>query len=385
MKLASTDLDQDPQFMVEGCDYYENFKKIIRSAVKSVQLQTYIFENDDFGMGVWEALVDAANRGVRVEVVVDAVGSSQLSSTLDQEASRVGIDFKRFNHSGIFGGTIFLRRLHHKILVADERIAVVGGINVIDTMSKELRDQHFDFAVQVSGPVVETLASYCKAFHSRVSGRLGVVGFIRARRNLDRSTGEVRFLVNDWIWGKNQIAAQYSKQVDCAQTRILILNSYFFPEKKFLKKLVSAAKRGVKVQIVLSSYSDWPVYVYAVQYLYVFLIRNGIEVFEWKRSILHAKIAVIDDAWVTVGSFNLNFTSFRQNLELNASIYSEEFSRRVEYRLKQEFEGNLQQVDLTDIKLRSSFVHQVARLFFYTIFSILGGLSQIFLRQNRDV
>lgn len=160
-----------------------------------------------------------------------------------------------------------------------------------------------------------------------------------------------------------------------AQHQITIINSYFFPRKKFMKQLTDAVDRGVRVRLILPKYSDWPSYILASEYLYSFFLERGVEIYQWKKSILHGKLATVDHEWSTIGSFNLNYTSYQQNLELNVDIYSNEFTTFLNCEIDKLIIEGCQRVEINDFKEVCSFKTRIARLFFYLILSLIANFS----------
>lgn len=341
-------------------------------------LQTYIFELDAFGRAVHSALIAAAARGVKVYVLVDSIGSLLFSEAAEQELREAGVYFCRFNKIRFKWLGMWGRRLHHKILIRDGHDAMVGGINVVsDSYGMANIRPQLDFAVFLQGPTVKLLAEYCeKIFAKSYSKKIifsGAPVAIPFAENC--SPVQLRISVNDWMQGRWQITSHYSKMVHEARHSITIVNSYFFPRMKFMQQLVGAAKRGVKVRLLLPKYSDWPQWVLASQYLYYYFLKNGVEVYQWKGSILHGKLATVDGRSTTIGSFNLNYTSYQQNLEMNVDIFAEEFTQDIDRKIASYIAESSEQIHYEEFAMRASLKHRFLRYFYYLLLSVVESFS----------
>src|SRR3989344_9397324 len=158
------------KFVLEGAVYYEHYLNLIQNSKKSIHLQTYIFENDKFGKAVQVELKSAAKRGVQVYLLIDSVGSMNFSEAAEKELIEAGIYFSRFNKVQFKWLGQWGRRLHHKVLLVDNSMALIGGINVISTSYNEASVPHqLDFAVYVEGAVTAGLTQYCQMIYSRAS------------------------------------------------------------------------------------------------------------------------------------------------------------------------------------------------------------------------
>ncbi|MBC7742524.1 MAG: hypothetical protein H7061_10015 [Bdellovibrionaceae bacterium] len=365
------------EFFLECPGYYEKYLQLIDSAQKTLHLQTYIFEPDGFGNEVQAALIRAAQRGVAVFLLVDSVGSRKLTSEASQKMIKAGIHFCRFNGLQIKWLYQWGRRLHHKILLIDHQKAFVGGINVISSCynSKTLKPQ-LDFALYLEGPVTLGLTRYCHYVFRKSSAKKIKFKSPLATECINHVPGiDLKISINDWVLRRWQITRQYSTLTKIAQSDITIVNSYFFPRKKFMRQLAAASKRGVKVRLILPKISDWPSYILASQYLYAYFLKHGIEIYEWKNSILHGKLATIDNTWATVGSFNLNYTSYQQNLEMNVNILSKEITSTINQSIEQIINTGCDKINAEEFILKRSFGVKLKRFFYYVIMAMLANFS----------
>lgn len=364
------------KFILEDESYYEEYLDLIKSAKKNIHLQTYIFEDDKFGRAVITELINATKRNIKVYLLVDSVGSISLGEKPEKELLNAGVLFCRFNYMQFKWFGQWGRRLHHKVLLVDHTRAVIGGINIISASYGEKSIPHqLDFAVYVEGPVTVDLTWYCQLIFSKASQKKIKFEKDTAIRELNPNGVTLRISINDWIYRRWQITRQYSELTQTAQKEIIILNSYFFPRKKFMKQLVMAVKRGVRVRLILPKISDWPSYVLATQYLYSYFLRNGVEIYQWKKSIMHGKLATIDNMWSTIGSFNLNYTSYQQNLEMNIDIYSEGFAIELSNKLKNLIETGCEKIESKEFFEKASLKTRILRLTCYLLLQLIANLS----------
>lgn len=368
--------DNFVKFYLEGDLYYEHYLKLIQEAQKSIHLQTYIFEEDRFGVAVINELKQAAQRGVKVYILIDSVGSLQFSDKTADELLRIGIYFCRFNNVQFKWLGQWGRRLHHKVLLVDQQRAFIGGINVVSTSYGEKSvSHHLDFAVYIEGPATLGLTRYCQLIFSKASQKKIKFDKDTTVRKSYLNGVALKISINDWIYRRWQITKQYSELTQSAKKSIIIVNSYFFPRRKFMKQLAAAAKRGIRVRLIFPKISDWPSYVLATQYLYGYFLKNGVEIYQWKKTIMHGKLAIIDEVWSTIGSFNLNYTSYQQNLEMNVDIYSKYFSKTLNDKIENIIDTDCEKIVATDFFEKSSVKIKFLRFLFYILLQMVANLS----------
>lgn len=358
-----------------GNDYFDTLENIIHSAQHTLHLQTYIFDEDNTGKRIATALKAAASRGVAIAVLLDGFGSKSLSKKFVQELRAAGIDI-RFFAPLLSTQSIYLgRRMHHKIVVADKSTALVGGINIADKYHGTATETPWlDYAIMLEGNACEELDMLCHNMYgirNRLR-RLKLQRFLK-KQTQDIAEDEERILVkikqNDRLKGKNQISRSYIRAIRNAHSSIYITGSYFLPGTKLRKALVAASKRGVEVNLILAGVSDVPMFQAATTWLYDFLFRNGIKIHEWKKSVLHGKVAVIDDNWATVGSFNLNHLSAYGSIELNVDVPDEAFVKGFKEHLQSIIETGCEQAfpekqnRRWTARLRRWFAYQLTRTF----------------------
>jgi cardiolipin synthase A/B len=323
-KHRSYQLAEQVHLVYSGMDYFQRLRKIIAEARNELHIQTYIFDHDDTGRMVISELKKAAERNVKIFVLLDGFGASAFPRILSEELTKAGIHI-RFFAPFFSTNTFYLgRRLHHKIIVADNSIALIGGINIADKYRGSDHELPWlDYAVELRGSICQGIQELCSnIYHKRT---------FKKKENFNQSlqTGNipVRIAMNDWLNRKNEISRDYLNAIRMAKKEIIIVGGYFIPGRRLRNALKEASRRGVKVRIILAGISDVALVARATRFFYSFLLRNEIELQEWRHSVLHGKAAVIDNEWSTIGSFNLNHLSTYASIEMNVEIKSEEFSR----------------------------------------------------------
>ncbi|MBP9681615.1 MAG: hypothetical protein KBD76_09435 [Bacteriovorax sp.] len=372
--LFSYSTNNELCFFQDGPEYYERFINLIQNAKTDIHLQTYIFMMDGFGNRVHAELIAAAQRNIKVYLLVDFIGSRLMDLKAQEQLLEAGIHFVRFNSIKIEWLYSWGRRLHHKILLVDQEIALIGGINVLSSLAANPHFPQLDFAVSIRGPVTYELTQYCQHLFNSNSTRQ--INFSPPKKTLPIQNGiPIKIVVNDWVFRRWQITKQYAELTKQATKEITIISSYFFPRKSFMKQLVAAKKRGVRVRLVLPKYSDWPSYIKASEYLYSYFLENEIEIYQWSKSILHGKLAIVDDNWVTIGSFNLNYTSYQQNLEMNVNIYSKEFTQDLQKRISHIINEGCERLDSKSFLENSKITLKIQRFLYYLLLSLIANFS----------
>lgn len=319
-----------------GEQYYPAVFRAIDEAQTEVQVQTYILAEDDVGHQLQQRLCAAARRGVRVEVLVDDWGSADLGPGFRQALAEAGVRLAVFDPGlRLFGVALgVFRRLHRKLVVVDGRLAFIGGLNFCRT---HLHDCGLyakqDYALRVSGPVVAQLHEL--AHHTWRPPKV-VERWKRWRERRRQGAAaaadggvEAALVLRDNLQHRRDIEHQYRVAIRTARQRVLIANAYFFPGHGLVRDLRRAARRGVQVHLVLQGRPDVPVARLAARLLYPLLQRAGVHIHEYMPHVLHAKVAVVDDHWATVGSSNLDPTSLGLNLEANLVLRDRGFAAQL--------------------------------------------------------
>jgi cardiolipin synthase len=331
-----------------GAEFFPRLLAAIDAAHRTVHLETYIFELDAVGTRVADALQAAAGRGVAVHLLVDAFGSQDAIPELRERMSAGGVRFREFR-PGIWWRLErrLLRRLHRKIAVVDDRIAFVGGINIIDDRHHPGADgadigPRYDFAVACEGPLVSLIAFVVKRLWWTVSARDRRPGdapprYIEPSTPLPENM-RAALLLRDNLRHRRTIEYAYTDRIESAHREILIASAYFLPGRKLVQALCAAAQRGVRVRLLLQGRVEYRLQHYAQQALYGQLVQAGVQLHEYTTSFLHAKVAVFDETWSTVGSSNIDPYSLLLAREANVAVIDHGFAMQLRGELERAIE-----------------------------------------------
>jgi cardiolipin synthase len=334
------------ELLINGEDFFKEVFDAIGAAQTEVLLETFIIFEDRIGEGLQRVLIEAAGRGVRVVVTVDDYGTSDLSSEFVSKMISAGVQIQLFDPRPKIMGmrTNLFRRLHRKVVVIDAQLAFIGGINYsVDHMCDTGITAKQDYAVKVRGPIVADI-------YRSTAGMLGPL--VRKTwsplKVVTRRAGSARMLLaeRDNREHTTDIEEQYLKAMRTATQRITIANAYFFPSYRFLRELRSAARRGVKVTLILQGQPDMPFVRMCSRLTYTWLLREGVVIHEYKQRALHGKVALIDQEWSTVGSSNLDPLSLALNLEANLFIRDQPLNHQLHEHLKELAAAHSKQVNL---------------------------------------
>ncbi len=312
-----------------GTAYFPQLIRDIEAAQRSIYLETYIFAADDVGICIVDALKRAAQRGVAVCVLMDGFGSAHFPLAWLNELRAAGVAVQWFRRE-VYRFRMRrnrLRRLHRKLVVLDGEIAYIGGININDG-AKDAQGgviPRLDFAVRAEGAVAVEIQSVMKrlwisvnwAVASLRGKRIGRIMFHPAPVLTD---GPVRVLLRDNFRHRREIEDAYLKAIAGAKNEVIIANAYFLPGSLFRLSLVDAVQRGVRVVLLLQGKVEYRLQHYATQALYEHLLAAGVEIYEYQASFLHAKVAVVDGLWATVGSSNIDPFSLLLAREANLVV-----------------------------------------------------------------
>ena len=320
-----TFIDSDAITLVHsGEDYFSKLDSIIRKSQSDIHIQMYIFDNDETGKKVVTALKEAASRNVKIYLLLDSFGSNSLTNEFIADLAKSGIEVRFF--STFFSANSFYisRRMHHKIVVADNKTMLIGGINIADKYSGIKGEiPWLDYAIQINGRMAKPVQALCKNIYDKT--RTIETSKISYVFHLPKEIS-ISILRNDWLYGKSEINNAYLKSIRNAKNEIVIVGSYFLPGRRLTYALKKASKNNVRIKLILSGVSDIPLLKSATHFFYKTLLQNNIELYEWEKSVLHGKAAVIDGRWTTIGSFNLNNLSSYGSIEMNVGINSAAFS-----------------------------------------------------------
>ncbi|MDD2720122.1 MAG: cardiolipin synthase ClsB [Gallionella sp.] len=321
-----------------GAEYFPQLASDIEAAQHSVFLETYIFEADQIGSMISAALQRAARRGVKVRVMLDGFGSAELPQVWAAELATAGVELQWFRPE-ISPFTLQrnrrrrLRRLHRKLAAIDDAIAYVGGINIIDDIPRggNIAAPRLDYAVRVEGLLAHEVTEEMRHLW-------GVVKWATLRRRIGRmraqlrrkphqtEAGSLQFLLRDNLRHRRDIERAYLQAIAAARSEVIIANAYFLPGRPLRQALKAAAARGVRVVLLLQGRVEHRLQHYATLALYGQLLEDGIELYQYHHSFLHAKVGVVDGDWATVGSSNLDPFSLLLAREANLVVRDTDFS-----------------------------------------------------------
>ena len=374
---------QDLVLLQGGEAYFPALIKAIDEAVSWVQLETYIFDMHGMGGSVAEALMRAARRGLTVQVLVDGIGSGCLTAEWQQKMRDAGVQWCVYSPlaSGLGGLGLLVpdrwRRLHRKLCVIDQRLVFCGGINILDDFYDpnhgELTYPRFDFAVAATGPLAVEAADAAALLWWRVQA-----GYSARKRHLGAAWDKFKaagyggrtssahlkpattfassaaittpsanavLVLRDNLRNRNSIEKSYLNAIGQAHDEIVIANAYFLPGGKLRRALVSAARRGVKVTLLLQGKYEYFMQYHAARPVYTRLLSAGIDIHEYELSFLHAKVAVIDRHWATVGSSNLDPLSLLLAREANVVVEDKAFAGQLHDQLEEAIANHGRQID----------------------------------------
>ena len=313
-------------------------------AQHEVLLETYIFDFQGAGAEVAQALIRAAQRGVRVRVVVDGVGTGALPPEWAQRFAEAGVQWRVY--SPLAGVGFWLpsrwRRLHRKLCVIDKQVAFCGGINILDdfidpNVPGGLQLPRLDYAVGLRGPLVDKVHNAMTQLWSRIEAvrelrSQDIAGALDALRSAEQglqlpTRGTVQLVLRDNVRHRTQIERAYCKAIGAAHHEVMVASAYFFPGLRLRRALVLAARRGVRVRLLLQGKYEYFVPYRASRQLYGKLLAAGVEIYEYHASVLHAKVAVVDGHWSTVGSSNLDPFSLLLAREANVVVRDSTFAQ----------------------------------------------------------
>jgi len=261
-----------------------------------------------------------------------------MSQNFIDELRESGIHFRFFEPFFKSKHFYFGRRMHHKVFVADAKFAVAGGINIANRYNDMPgKPAWLDFSLYADGEIARELCVLCWKTWNSFPAKMGITPCEEKQLLFDfkdEETSRVRMRRNDWIRRKNEISATYIEMFRNTRSHITILSSYFLPGKIIRSLLSNAAKRGVKIKVITAGPSDIMLAKHAERWIYDWLLRNKIELYEYQPAVLHAKVALCDSEWLTIGSYNVNNISAYASIELNLDVRNADFVTGVEQTLE---------------------------------------------------
>lgn len=379
--------------------FFDALVRDIDAAAYEVRLETYIFQVHGSGERVAQALVNAAQRGVQVYLVMDGVGTPELPEPWPKRFDTAGVHWLIFAPLGTFGLLLPSRwqRLHRKLCVVDGTRAYCGGINILDDWWDPnygpLNAPRFDFMVRIIGPLVREMHAAMAQFWwrqqmVRSAQQVDWAGAWQAVQQavheeepatspvLARGKGALAQLVlRDNVRHRKRIERTYSQALGEARKDIILANAYFLPSRKIRRSLVNAAQRGVRVRLLLQGRYDYFMSYHGTRALYGVLLAGGVEIYEYQSSFLHAKVAVVDGRWATVGSSNIDPLSLLLAREANVVVNDVTFAATLSDALEDALEQHAVRLDTHQHAQRSlgqKLLDRVALLVMHALLLLIG-------------
>ena len=369
------------ELLCNGEQFFPALEREIDAAASEIHLETYIFEADATGERIAQALIRAARRGVAVRLLVDGFGSRPFAQNLQPRLLEAGVQSLVFRPemSLLKFRRMRLRRLHRKLAVIDGRVGFCGGINIIDDNDRAAPGHpRFDYAVRVQGPLLVDMHAAVRGVWMRATWTHMRPGWAQSGRSrtTEEHAGEHRaaFLVRDNFRHRHDIERAYLAAIRAAQSEIVIANAYFLPGKRFRRALRAATARGVRVILLLQGRVEYFLVHYATHALYRQLLEAGVEIHEYQHSFLHAKVAVVDGRWATVGSSNIDPVSLLLAREANVIVENEAFACELRESLRVAISSRAKQVT-HEAALNMSVAARLATWIAYGALRMLTSIS----------
>ncbi len=366
LELPVTHRHNSVELFHEGRSFFEALFAAVRSAEHTILLEYYLIHDDRIGTGLALELAAAVQRGVKVRLIYDYIGSLDTPSSYFKKLSNGGVKLLPFNIPSFTRGVYwFDKRDHRKMTIIDGTLAFLGGFNIGDEYAGCVAGKlgFRDLGFSIRGDAVCELAAI---FHETWNGerdKTAVSGAAERHRIPDCNTGDAA--VNIISGGPRQrrsyIREAFQVNIASAAEEILIATPYFVPGPRIIRSMLRAVRRGVRVRLLLPARSDVPLMLLLGRSSYATLLRGGIEIFELEREILHAKVMLIDAERAVIGSANLDQRSFHRNYEINCMIDNVQFGGQIRALLLEEIEGS-SPVELDVHERRSILIRIMERI-----------------------
>lgn len=380
-KIANYTLANKIQLLRSGTVYFDKLLDIIKHAKYTIHLQVYIFDEDETGQAVANELMDACKRGVEVYFMPDGYASQSLSQQFIQSLTNAGIHFRYFEPLLKSEHFYFGRRLHHKVTVVDSYYSLVTGINISNKYNDMPKQPAWmDWALYVEGDTSVQLNAICLQLWNKANN----INRKPVHKTVNKTIQEhcmVRIRRNDWVKRYNQISRSYIDMIRTSKSHITIMSSYFLPGWFIRKRLQKAAARGVNIKLILTGVSDVRLAKSAECYIYRWLYKNNIEVYEYNKGVLHSKLAVQDNRFVTIGSYNVNNISAYASVEMNLDVLDEHFAIATEKQLQKIIETDCTLITPEVYNSRYNIIKKSLQYLSYLTVRLLINISTFYFKQ----
>jgi len=355
--------DNAAEILCDGAAYFDEIEKAVESAQHYILVGTYILRADNTGWRVCRLLAKKRAEGVEVALTYDGYGSFGLSSELLEFLRLAGVKVLEYRPvSFVTGSMPWTQRNHRKMIIVDGRVGITGGHNIADDYaSVEQGGKNWrDTGCRLEGPAVHQLEDLFRRnwginrgdrLESRPIIAPPVPGGVAAR-----------FVGNFARRQRAEIRRDYLAAILGAQKTVRVTNAYFAPDRGILRALLRASRNGVTVELILAGLTDVKPMLMVTHGLYGLLLKNGVKIYEWHERILHAKTAVVDGIWSSIGSANLNQRSFRFDLEANVTIVSARFGEQMDEMFEVD-RGKCRAIDPVEWKKRPRWMRMLEWFF----------------------
>ncbi len=347
------------QLLRSGTEYFPALLAALESSTQEIYLQSYIYKDDVTGLQIGEALKNAAKRGVSVNILLDGFGSKDLPKSYVEELEETGVQvmFYRPKISPWSLKKSRLRRLHQKIVVIDRVIGFVGGINIIDDYDVPNNAPNnvpprVDYAVRIEGKLLPVIHISVQKLWRRIAWiHMRRANLVKAKAiksthssNAQQLNIKAALVLRDNVLHRSDIEDAYLDAIGQAKSEIIIANAYFVPGRRFRLALLAAVKRGVKVKLLLQGRMEYFL-MFSTHAFYSDFLKSGIEIYEYRKSFMHSKVAVIDSTWATVGSSNIDPFSLLLAREANVVVNDATFANELRTDLQVSIDDGALRID----------------------------------------
>ena len=375
--------------LIRSAEYFSILISCIQSATQTIYFHTYIFSNDPTGIMVAEELIASSQKGVKIYLLIDGFASRLFPLEIINKFKKAGINIARFEPILKSKNLYFGRRMHQKVIVADEEKAIIGGMNIADKYNNTPKNKAWlDFGVEVKGDVVREISTYCKEFwkSENTKNQNNNYSFYQTKENKKETEEKgnclARVRINDWIKHRNEVSNTYLQLFKTSQKEIYILCSYFLPGRAIRRQMVKSARKGITIKVIMAGKSDVAIAKYAERWLYDWLLRNHILLYEFQPNILHGKIAVADESLVTIGSYNINNISTYASLEMNIDIKNDGFAKKVKDEIENIITSDCIAITTELHRKRKNALNQFSRWLCYQTIRFLFFLFTFYFKRK---
>jgi len=374
-----------PKLIRNGDEFFDELKSLILKARKCIFLHMYILTVDKDSQELFESLIVQSNKGIDIYIIIDGFGSSSFDqSTMNHlRKHNIKVDFfspitaKNFGNIG--------RRLHQKVMLIDNQYVLIGGTNISEEFIHPLNGTPWlDYACVLNGAEISEVQKKIKRHYLKVFPQESAT--IKIHLSLaplkDSSDNcSILILENDYTRLKREIQRSYIELINNAKSSITMSATYFLPGKKLLKALKKASARGVEIELIFGEHSDILTYNIGEKYLFPWYKENNMNIFIWSRSIIHGKIALIDNQISSIGSYNHNVISKYANVEMNAVINDQYFGSQLRAEVEH-IKSQCKEITNEDVK-HYHFIQKAFYFLFYRLSSILDTIQTLFIIRKK--